>query len=311
MRRGAWLAALALVALTRATAAAQQTHVLIVTGLGGEPQYSSAFRAAGTQVYDAAKTKWGVAPANLVFLGEDPTADPARISGQSTKEQVEKAFLSLAARVKPGDIIFVFLVGHGSGEGDSAKVNLPGPDPSARDYATWIAGFTRQTVVFVNASSASGDFIKVLAGRGRVIVTATRTAFERNESVFATQFAKGIATGEADADKDGAVSVLEAFDYARREVQKAYDADKKLLTEHATLSDTVLARTVAFGGVAASSDPKIVALVAGRRALQDTIAALRDKKAQMDSTAYEKELERLLIAIAEKNEQIRAAGGHE
>ena len=82
-----------------------------------------------------------------------------------------------------------------------------------------------------------------------------------------------------------------------------------MLTEHAVLSDTALARTVAFGGAARSSDPRVVALVAERQELESQVAALRARKATTDSTTYEHELERLLLLVAEKTQAIRAAGG--
>jgi hypothetical protein len=293
---------------TGSTAAAQQTHVLIVTGLGGEPQYSEAFRTAGTAVFEAAKSKWGVPPTSLFYLAEDPATSPGA-TGKSSRDEVAKAFTAIAQRAAAGDIVLVFLLGHGSGEGVDSRVNLSGPDPTAADYRSWISGFVKQTVVFVNASSASGDFVAQIGAPGRIVVTATRTAMERNESVFAGHFATGLASGEADADKDGRVSVLEAFEFAKKAVAQHYERANKLQTEHAILSDTTLAMTVGFGGQPASTDPKVAALVAERRALEDALVTLRGRKAQMDSTAYETELERLLIAIAEKTQAIRAAGG--
>ncbi len=83
----------------------------------------------------------------------------------------------------------------------------------------------------------------------------------------------------------------------------------RMLTEHAVLSDSVLARTVAFGGAQASTDPKVMALVAERQALESQVATLRSRKASMETKAYEDELERLLLSIAEKSAAIRAAGG--
>ena len=242
-------------------------------------------------------------------MGEDPALDPTHVKFKSTKEEVAKAFLALSQRVKPGDILFVFLNGHGSGEGPASRVNLPGADATAAEYATWISGFAKQTIVFVIAGSGGGDFVPVLAGPNRVIVSATRTAMERNESVFAAPFVKGLTTAEADADKDGRVSVIEAFTYAKKEVARAYEVNNRMLTEHALISDSTLARTVAFGGAQASSNPKIIALVAERQALESQVATLRAKKANMETTAYESELEKLLIAIAEKSAAIRVAGG--
>ena len=288
---------------------AQQTHMLIVTGLAGEPQYAKSFKETAAALADAARTKWGVADSSLIVLGEDPALDPTHVKAKSTKEEVAKAFLTLSQRVKPGDILFVFLYGHGSGEGPTSRVNIPGADATAADYAMWLSGFSKQKVVFVIAGSGGGDFVPVLAGPNRVIVSATRTALERNESVFAAPFVKGLTSAEADADKDGRVSVIEAFTYAKKEVVRAYETDNRMLTEHAIISDSVLARTVAFGGAQASTNPKIVALVAERQALESQVAALRAKKAGMDTTAYENELEKLLLAIAEKSAAIRAAGG--
>jgi hypothetical protein len=42
--------------------------------------------------------------------------------------------------------------------------------------------------------------------------------------------------------------------------------------------------------------------------LEGQVDALRRRKATMDSTAYARELERLLLEIAEKTAAIRAAG---
>jgi hypothetical protein len=163
-------------------------------------------------------------------------------------------------------------------------------------------------VVFVNAASASGDFVGALAGPRRVIVTATRTAFERNESRFAAPFVRGLTSGEADADKDGRVSVLEAFAYARREVARAYEAEHAILTEHAVLSDSTLARSVGFaaGQGRGPTNPRAAALVAQRADLEAKVVALRARKDQMSASAYEAELERLLVQIAERTRAIRA-----
>ncbi|MBC8086972.1 MAG: hypothetical protein H7Z40_06875 [Phycisphaerae bacterium] len=288
---------------------AQQTHMLIVTGLAGEPQFAKSFKETTAALSDAAKQKWGVKDSSLIVLGEDPALDPAHVKFKSTREEVARAFVALSRRVAPGDVVFVFLNGHGSGEGPASRVNLPGADATAGDYANWISGFSKQNVVFVIAGSGGGDFVPVLAGPGRVIVSATRTAMERNESVFATPFVKGLASAEADGDKDGRISVIEAFGYAKKEVARIYEADKRMLTEHAIISDSALARTVAFGGAQASANPKVVALVSERQALESQVATLRTRKATMEQTAYENELEKLLLAIAEKSAAIRAAGG--
>jgi hypothetical protein len=187
--------------------------------------------------------------------------------------------------VQPGDVLFVMLMGHGSGEGAQSKVNLPGPDATAAEYASWLAGFGKQQVVFVNAATGSGDFVPVLTAPNRVVVTATKTSNERNESVFLRYFAGALGMDAADADKDGRLSVFEVFRFARTEVGKVYTSSNRMQTEHALVSDSLLASRVAFGKTAASADPRIAALLAERQALESEVASLRTKKASMTAAA--------------------------
>jgi len=294
--------------LTASSAAAQQTHVLIVSGLSGDPAFKRSFQQIAATVQDAARQRWGVADSSLIVLTEDSVRSP-RSRGQATREAIGRAMLTLSTRTRPGDVVLVLLLGHGSGEGAGSKVNLPGPDATASDYAGWIAGFARQTVVFINAATGSGDFLPVLQGPNRVIMTATRSAVERNGSVFGEHLAAALSGEAADSDKDGRISVLEVFRYATREVAKVYDSSQRLQTEHAQLSDSTRALTISFGPSAAAADPRVAALVAERQALEAEVAALRGRKATMESAAYERELERLLLAIAERTQAIRALEG--
>jgi hypothetical protein len=307
MRR--WCLA-ALIAAVPAVARAQAggaMHVLLITGLSGEPRFAKAFATAAAAIDDAARTQWHVADTNLVYLSEDPAADARRMTGKATKVTIADAFDTLARRVHPGDVVLIFLVGHGSGELAESAVNVSGPRPTAADYARWLAPLNRASVVFVNAATGSGDFAKVLAGPNRVIVTATKTAIEKNESIFAGYFAAGLTGTEADADKDGRVSVVEAFNYARTQVTKAYEATNRLQTEHAVLADSSgIAARIAFGGDATSADPRVTALIGERRVLEASVDSLRQIKAGMDSTVYANALERILLQIAAKTQAIKA-----
>jgi hypothetical protein len=283
--------------------------VLLVTGLSGEPRFASAFHAAAVSVYEAARTKWGVADSAMMYLAEDPAQDAARITGRATRDGIAAAFAALARRSAAGDVVLVMLQGHGSGQGSDSRLSLPGPDATAADFAAWLAPLAGRTIVLVNAASGSGDFIAALAGPDRVVVTATKNSTQRNETVFAEHFVRGLTSDAGDGDKDGRVTVLEAFAFARREVQKAYETKNNLVTEHAQIGDSALARSIAFGTAPASRDPRIVALVAARRGLELQVEALRRKKGAMDSAAYERELERLLVELAGKTAEIRAAEG--
>ena len=335
VRAGAVLLTAALVmapAVSRAQSG--RARVLIVTGVAGEPQYADEFFKQATTMIDALKTRFGVPDSDIVYLAENPARDAARIKAASTKENIVRELTALGAKSKTGDALFVMLIGHGSGDGTTSKFAIPGPDITANDFARVLDGIAGPTIAFVNTSSASGGFIAALSGPHRVIATATKSDMERNETRFATYFVQAYATDVADADKDGRVSVLEAFDYARREVARAYESENHLLTEHAQLDDNgdkkgtaapdaksadgSLARRVFLGGRAgsvtaavhaASNDPRVAALEREKDSIETKLDSLRRRKASMDSTAYEKALEGLLVQLAEKNKAIRDATG--
>lgn len=301
-------------------------RLLIVTGLSGEPQYRATFTKLGASLVDAARERWGVADSGLSYLTEDPSVDRARMTGRATKEAVLGALVTMAGRTRPNDVVVVVLIGHGSQQGDTPQLNLPGPDLGAGDLAQALGAFREQTVVVINAASASGGFVPILSGPRRIIITATKSGFERNATMFGEMFVKGLVSSEADADKNERVSVAEAYSYARRETVRAYESDKRLLTEHSQLDDNGdgkgvldlgpegdggLAKTVAFGLAreVASDDPAVAALLGTRRELENEISALRARKATVDSASYERQLEDLLLKLAETNQSIRAAQG--
>ncbi len=306
---------------------AAQTHLVVVSGLSGEPKYRDAFDRWAATMIDAAENRYGVPAANIVYLAEHTEADPGRIYGRSTTENVESLLSELSQRAEPNATVFILLIGHGSSRAGESRFNLPGPDMTAADFARALQGFPTQKLVLVNAASASGEFILALSGPNRAIVTATKSGFERNETLFGGFFVEAYAEGGADVNKDGRISVLEAFEYARREVARAYERENKLLTEHALLddngdgvgsrepdpteSDGALARNLFLVGAreavaaAGTDDPELAALYSEKAELERRIAALRAQKDAMDPALYDQELETLLVELALTTRAIR------
>jgi hypothetical protein len=329
------LRALALLAATvcmAAPAAGQDTHLVVISGLSGEPRYADSFYEWAVTLMNAAQGRWGVPESNVTYLAEKVERDPTRIAARSTRENVEAVLRDLAGRAAADDQIFIILIGHGSTREGESQINLPGPDMSGREFAKLLDLYPTQKICFVNAASASGGFIPALSGENRTIITATKTGREKNETIFAAHFVDAYASDVADVDKDERVSALEAFNYASREVARAYEADGKLLTEHAMLDDNGdgegsrepdpqvadgrLARTQFLTGRSATlasgelpADPQLAGLYQEKQDLEERVAALRDRKNQMVPEAYELELERLLVELALKNREIRELEG--
>ena len=305
---------LLLLALIAAPALSAQSHLLIVSGLSGEPKYAEEFHRWGTAMVDAARTRYGLAPEQVVYLAERPERDPARIRGASTRENVERALADIAGRARPSDGIMILLIGHGSSDDAGARLNLPGPDLTATDLARMVRRFPTQRVVVANTASASGDFAEALAGSNRVVITATRSGMERNETTFGRFFVDAFAGAGADIDKDGRASVLEAFEYAQREVERHYKSSGFLQTEHAQLAgDREAVRgfflSAGMAALPAATTPEMRALLEERQRLQNQVEALKGRKDQMEPARYLDELEQALIQLALKTREIRQRGG--
>lgn len=312
-------------------AAAQDTRALVVVGLGGTEEYRRHFGKLARDLHGALTQRHGLDAANVVVLAESTDLAPGVVRDRSTAANVSAALAAMAAAAGPQDRILVVLVGHGTSQGDEARFNLPGPDLATRDFAVALAAFPTQTVAFVHTGSAGGGFVQALSGPRRIILSATRTPRERNATVFPLYFVEALSGDAADLDKDGSVSLLEAFTYARAEVARHYAEDRQILVENAVLDDNGdgqgspdpglqapdgrLAAAFRFGGggvaAVATDDPVLAQLYRERQEIQERLDTLRAGRGAMAQEEYERRLEELLVELALKNREIRAreAGG--
>jgi hypothetical protein len=303
-----------------------KVFLVIVVGLAGDPEHAKTFHGWGNSLAEASE-RLGVSPERLVYLVDKPMEGDQRVTGVSNREGIVKALDTIASAAAPDDLVFVTLIGHGAWDGRSAKFNIPGPDVSAEEFQALVRKVPAKQIVFVNTASASGPFVEVLSGAGRTIVSATRSGAEHYTTLFGGFFIDALSSPNADADKNKRISVLEAFQFAKAEVTRAFEREGLLVTEHALLDDdgdkkgspepsataadgkvaAVLSLADAGGGL--PSDPKLRELYLERRELERRVDALRLLKEGMAPARYSAELEKLVTAIALKTREIRAAEG--
>ena len=302
-----------------------KAFLLIVVGLAGDPEGGKVFHKWGTQLAEASE-KLGVPQERLVYLVDQPMEGDAHVTGKATREEFIKALDGFAKKAGTDDLVFIVMIGHGSDDSRTAKFNLPGPDISAPEIDGLLKKLPTKQIVLVNTSDASGPFVEALSAPGRTIVTATRSGAEHFTTLFGGYFIEALTSPAADLDKNQRVSVLEAFQYAKAEVARAYEREGLLATEHAMLDDngdkegsTDPSATGKDGRIAAvlslgttggddlPADPKLRALTQERRDLERRVEALRLLKDSMDPAKYSSELEKLVTAIALKTREIRAA----
>ena len=256
---------------------------------------------------------------HLIVLGETPGPD----IGRASREGIREAVARLADRMGANAVLYVVLIGHGSFDGIDAKFNLVGPDLEAAEWDA-LLGRLPGRLVLVNTTGTSFPFLERLAARGRTIVTATESAVQRYDTVFPEFFVEAFVDATGDRDKDGRVSILEAFEFASLGVRQWYQQRGQLATERALIDDNgdgrgkeagqpgpdglVAARLYLGAGLeeaAIVTDPVLAPLVARRQALTDAVDDLRAAGPTVSPEEYRRELERLLVELARVSRQIR------
>jgi len=286
--------------------------VIVVVGAEGNQQYGEQFKEWASR-WEKACSKGG---ANYLSIGLDATVE-------ATDHHRLRKMLVNESKVS-GVALWIVLIGHGTFDSKSAKFNLRGPDLSARELATWLEPLQRP-VALINTSASSAPFIRQLTKPGRVIVTATKSGYERNYTRFGNPLSRAIADPGADLDKDGQTSLLEAFLVASHRVEEFYQSEQRLATEHALIDDNgdaLGSRADWFRGVRAVKKHKnsrtpdgyyshqfhLVRSEAERRIppelrarrdlLELAVFKLRGSKNTIPEDQYYQRLEKLLIEIA-------------
>ena len=286
--------------------------LILVIGAPGEAEFGSNFLQQAT-LWQKAATQ-GNCSRITIGLSEPGQTNDCDLIRQT-----------LVAEPKEGlSPLWLVMLGHGSFDGKEAKFNLRGPDISATELSLWLKPFKR-SLILIDTSSSSAPFLTRLSATNRVIITATRSGHEQNFTRFGKFFAEAITDPASDLDKDGSISVLEAFLMASRQTAAFYKSEGRLASEHALLDDNgdgLGTPADWFQGLRAVKKPKDAAAVDGllaqqihlvgsdsdkaltpeqiarRDALERAVLLYREKKDKVPEDEYYRELEKLLLEVA-------------
>jgi hypothetical protein len=155
------------------------------------------------------------------------------------------------------------------------------------------------------------------------VITATDTPAQRFATIFPEFFIKAFQDIASDADKDGKISIWEAFEYASAGVRAWFEDQGQPATERALLDDTgagvgleagtsgsdgALARVTYLQPDAqpsAAITPELSRLLTRRAALEADIASLNGNRSSLAPQAFDAALERLLLELAQLDREIR------
>jgi hypothetical protein len=301
-------------------AAAGDNYALVVTGASGGESYAKKYDGWRRSFVTTLREKFLYPADHVIVLAEKEEAGVAR----ATREQVQRTLTDLRTRLTGDDLLVVLLIGHGTlaegSGGEDAKFNLVGPDLSASEWGSLLQPLAAR-LVFVDTTSVSFPFMRKLAGPGRIVVTATDSTAQEFETVFAEWFVKALTEMAADTDKNGRISLFEAFTYASAGVRRWYDEQNQLPTERPLLdddgdgvgreaqgpgSDGMLARGIYLQAAGEPVDAPRRALAARQAALEAQVESLKARRPSMPPDVYQSELERLLLELARVSAELRS-----
>ncbi len=265
-----------------------ELYYLIVGGLGGQVSYEERFVAQTESLADAARRT----------LGDDSRVSV--LSGGAASRDALTAELSRLADVTAAtDSVAIFLLGHGSYDGEFYKFNLPGPDIDGETFAELLEAIPAGRQLVVNTTSASGAISESWSADGRTVITATRSGGERIATRFGEHWAAALSSDEADANKNGAITVQEAFDFAARKVSDSYEGAGTLATEHPQLvGDAAGSMNVALLEARIATTAELEGLIGELTTLEEAIDRLRLRRDDLGNDAYLTELQSLLLELA-------------
>jgi len=299
---------------------AGERYAVIVTGASGGDAYAQKYAKWRASFVDTLREKFHYDSERLVVLAET-AVDGAQVAN---RDNVRAVLADMRKRMTKDDQLLVLLIGHGTTvDGEEAKFNLVGPDLSASEWGDLLRPIPGR-LVFVNTTGASFPFLRKLARKGHVVLTATDTAAQQFETVFPEYFIRAFDDPAADLDRNNRVSMWEAFTYASAGVRQWFEQKGQLPTERPLLDDTgagvgreaqnpgtdgAIARTTYLepdAPLALPADAAVAGLVRRRAELETLLEELKARKESTPPDQYDAELEKILVEIARISAQIRA-----
>lgn len=290
-----------------APALAEERVAVIVSGVSGSEKFAESQKAWVSSLRSTLQTALGFAADHVTVLSEDGVGGAA-----ASRETVTRTFAALKTRLTADDLLLVVLIGHGTFDGTVAKFNLVGPDMDSQEWKAVLDGNAAR-LVFVNTTSSSFQFVPALAGANRIVIAATDSAAQKYATVFPQYFIEALdQAAKADGDKNGRLSVWEAFTYAGQAVKQDFDQKGTLVTERSIIDDGaggVLAKTTFLDPppAATSANAATAGLEKRRITIEAELEQLKGRKGAMPAGQYEEEFERLAVELARVSAQIRSA----
>jgi hypothetical protein len=274
------------------------TVTVVISGLGGNQQYTEQFNQYATSIAEEAR-RVAASPQDVIL-----------VRGDSAKKNVIVSLLENLPVSNSPEVFVMYLIGHGSIDNQQFKFNIPGPDITGEELAEALANLNASQQLVVISSSASGAMLETLAAPNRVVITATKNGKEKNAVRFTEYMVNALTDTAADLNKNESISAQEMFSYAQSATENYYTKEKLLAPEHARIAGELADQieVARYGVLLEKKDDIAPALLARRQSLSNEINSLKTRKDKVDEDTYFDTLQELMLELADIQRSIDAGG---
>jgi hypothetical protein len=222
-------------------------RALVLCGHPGDEEHRTLYAESLVKLHRGLTEQLGFRSEDVVaFFGVDAEKEAAQplsvpVRGPGTREALTAAVQSLREQTQPDDALWVIVLGHAHFDGRNSWLNLPGPDLHQDDFGKLFRDLACREQLFWITTPASGYYLKPLAAKGRVVISATEADLEVNETLFPHHLADALNPPAdkafEDVDRDGKLTAFDLHIAVVKSLAQRYLADMLIATEHALLDD--------------------------------------------------------------------------
>ena len=138
-----WKSCFGLLCSVRCAAGAQDTHLLVITGVSGGRRARRAVSEVGAPRSSTARRS-AASPTRTSPISRKRPRQTTRATRRAPRARASRRRSPTSPRrAKPNDEVFILLIGHGSFDGKVGAFNLPGPDLTVADFGELLDKLSR------------------------------------------------------------------------------------------------------------------------------------------------------------------------
>lgn len=212
-----------------------KTFVLIVGGINKDHQQQLAKANLIKQLQRFFLDEAKIDKEQLVVLMEKQSIsqDNSRLSiALNIKRQLDK----ISASITASDRFIFYYIGQANIISKQLRLNLPGEDITHLQLSRWLDSVKCGSMLVVLDCPGSELAVKPISAPDRIIIAAAR-----KDQPYSTRFSKYFLSvmkdQKSDSDKNGKISLLEAFIAVTKQIETFYKEKQVIRTEHPLLED--------------------------------------------------------------------------